>query len=1274
MAAKVSNEKIVNKMEGLGKKAASKALTLAANKKLGHGKAQALKMTLSILLYTASIVGIIMLFLAMSHVPPLNEFVRHPPGPVKLGLRLKDCVVDLLIGDEEGLHIHRTTADLEVPGNVVVTDISASEFIIGCAGPSNEEGDFETLQVEIGPDIVIGAVDVSFESEGGAVRAKGVEVRDKFSARGRVGIVQLDGDNSSEVEIQLDVGYVGLVNSQFERATLIFGEEVDVYFWQYSSQQGVQVTIDTTESENATGGLCVSDNTTTPVLSQDVEGDAHFTLGVPPYRHINVTRKNGNNAMIFSHGVWISDRNCLNSFDTFGSAFNPAPTLGEGFKEWAKQAYDAGMEIMNLWLVGATLGQDAQSIDSTGSWVFTTTGSGLIWFPMRSWKIFTLGIMEPRAVRGMALVRDKTCLSNYAKLVQGKPGCRPSQISEQAVISDLKQTSAMAIRKSLPLQLNLTNAPNSRIYYVQDVPVQAFGWPSIADGRVSILATKTGGFVKDVISNRGYFHGFVGYIFISALFFLPFVGGAFACALVVMLYRMEKRRYLRARGTEKPKKPKKSAEAWGESDVELDSKEERRARSKKSIYSQKFSADVAEEILEYLDAEAKSNLLLTIVRCLILRSPAGGKELSVKELCEMVFGHFMVMQLLVVPFVLLSVLMLENLGAARAMCGHNAWVAGRCINRKMIDWSTVLIVLAVVIDSFFFLNSILEYTTRYALDMLESTGSAPKCFKRMMHIRASKFYSKTLSAVMGFALFVFCAYFILVCLFILLGTLLHPSQLAPVLLAIGGAAVVGQQITMKFKEMVEKAKKIAADLLKQAEGFLKDGESMVKGVAGDALKHLDKIPGGNKVSGMLDKMPDLSVEQLIEQGKEQMIQALDKVENVEDVARMLHGLAQSASQMVQGVAAQNVGDVSRMLTTLGRSNKGAAGQMLQAALVNHRESALKMVQEMAARDPSMAAGILTSIPGADTVMSMVEELPPEVQGPLREALGSAFPSGLDSAMDSEMKASPGLSLDEANMTDIVENLQGLATSNPDAASQLLQAVVASSPASGSEMMQKMASMSPASAVAMVKGLAAGNPTQAIQLLELLADTKEAEQLQDLLKDAGLPVNAAQIRMAKEMLEKLMQGNFNPMDALKSAVGQEQEKLEVEIAIVEDVQKAVDDMGTTVDKAEEEKEDFDENILMMLGLSKGQLILLNIQAVLIFLFWVSFMLMGAYLFLGSEALLPQLVANVSAVGSAVTMIRSKSNELKSGDLKAIQSTMQGAASKLQEKPELEKKTQ
>lgn len=43
-------------------------------------------------------------------------------------------------------------------------------------------------------------------------------------------------------------------------------------------------------------------------------------------------------------------------------------------------------------------------------------------------------------------------------------------------------------------------------------------------------------------------------------------------------------------------------------------------------------------------------------------------------------------------------------------------------------------------------------------------------------------------------------YFIMVILFILLGTLLHPSTLAPVLLSIGGAAVVGQQITDSWQE------------------------------------------------------------------------------------------------------------------------------------------------------------------------------------------------------------------------------------------------------------------------------------------------------------------------------------------------------------------------------------------------------------------------------------------------------------------------------------------
>ena len=134
------------------------------------------------------------------------------------------------------------------------------------------------------------------------------------------------------------------------------------------------------------------------------------------------------------------------------------------------------------------------------------TGSGLIWFPIHIWRVFTLGIMEPRAARQVAIVQDYSCLSSYAKLVQGRTswclapnfGLFTSQANPPAdPISPRKQqwlatwnglgpetcwwlklleffideigctfqVQATAIRNSVPEELNLTNAPNSRIYY-----------------------------------------------------------------------------------------------------------------------------------------------------------------------------------------------------------------------------------------------------------------------------------------------------------------------------------------------------------------------------------------------------------------------------------------------------------------------------------------------------------------------------------------------------------------------------------------------------------------------------------------------------------------------------------------------------------------------------------------------------------------------------------------------------------------------------------------
>ena len=116
--------------------------------------------------------------------------------------------------------------------------------------------------------------------------------------------------------------------------------------------------------------------------------------------------------------------------------------------------------------------------------------------------------------------------------------------------------------------------------------------------------------------------------------------------------------------------------------------------------------------------------------------------------------------------------------------GHNAWMQGHCINTQTDGVSWILIVLGiglwgnllfeswrhmerpwleqlfqtrcsfqshtfitnlsdlseVFVFCVFARNAVLEYTTRYALDMMESTGSAPRCYLRLMRIRASKVY------------------------------------------------------------------------------------------------------------------------------------------------------------------------------------------------------------------------------------------------------------------------------------------------------------------------------------------------------------------------------------------------------------------------------------------------------------------------------------------------------------------------------------------------------
>lgn len=444
-----------------------------------------------------------------------------------------------------------------------------------------------------------------------------------------------------------------------------------------------------------------------------------------------------------------------------------------------------------------------------------------------------------------------------------------------------------------------------------------------------------------------------------------------------------------------------------------------------------------------------------------------------------------------------------------------------------------------------------------------------------------------------------------------------------------------------------------------------------------------------------------SADKMIELATAQAESAMDSVQSPQDLHRLLVEAPQQvaarsfaamsgAAQMVQGIATNNVGDVVKMLQTMASKNPAAATQMLQAAVTNHRESGIMMVKELVVLNPSGAAQILKGMSGA-SVADLREGLPPDQAELLDQALRDVsfdFDAEVTEVkvVAGEDATVPGavsqFEVASSNTTDIAAKLQELAASNPDAASQMLQALSGGYSKNGAaKIMQEMAAINPSSAAQMLKGVAAGDLDAAVEMLEALSGTDQAKYLEKALSDAGLPVNMADLAKFKTAIEEARKFAANPLEAARQAAGmapvkQDEEDLGRALGEARKAAGAAQDLSGDAQKGEEAAEDFEENLLMMLGLSKGQLILLNIQAVLIFLSWVGFMLMGAYLFLGSEALIPQLTANVSAVGGAVTLIRSKSSELKSGDLKSIQSTMQAASSELKAKSSApsEKKTQ
>ncbi|OLP89101.1 hypothetical protein AK812_SmicGene29464 [Symbiodinium microadriaticum] len=1181
------DEKAAKKIVDGVHKQATMSVRRLAKRHLTHLAALRVKLCLAFLLYGISFAVIAVLFSNSEGTRELSRIEIHDVSSTSLLIWLKDCTMDLKVQDGSSISITETTTEFDPNSNQLHVDWNetADVLSITCSGPASEYGDAVTVVVEIGHTIHFQTFEVVFEPGGGRSLFRsnfsGLDnesLGDKVSASGDEGVIQMYYATMGSLSVQLDHGFVFLYEVSFTEASFVLGGQVDIYLWQETYQAGLDINIQTGDGQNTSSGLCISDWSSRPLPQISNLGgyDYVFSVGSGTNRRpMNIIRNSALSRLYLQSGVWRSQRHCNNTFD---SVIRIDSQLEDSFKTWAAVA-ETRSELLNVWLMGPSLGSEIQSMTSDGFWIFSRFGDALMWFPSGLWNIFTLGLFTLRTSRGTFLVKDSLCTTKHDRLTTGTPDCRPKNSTETLWHQQTMERCAKALRHSLPDGLNLTNDRNGKVYYVDRTFADAVNpFPSLADQSVSIMSSSTSAFVK-VDHGPDNLRGPWGLLFSIVMVILALAGGTFACAVVVTLYKMQKRRYLKARSVH-----------LGQGNPGL---------------------------RELLELENQCNLLLTLVRCLILRSPSGKGTITVQKVIEICVGHFVVMQLLVTPMVLVAILNTNNTAELRAGCNFNEWVAGGCLNVRNRGISTTMLTASITMNFIYFLNTILEYTTRYALNKAEETGDSGSRYKFAMKLRASKVYRVFVAVCLMLSLFFFCSYVVLGVIMVLLGTLLQPERLSPVLLAVGGAVIIAQQVTQKFDEFVEQAKVMAAEWLeKHADAAWKSAQEVIGQLEGVADSALNSAPIAKDALDRMGVNPDAFS------------------------AELVMGKARQAAEVVVDSAADQVYQIS--------AESDATGSLLHRA------------KDVQSSSQAMLAQVAESLPGkvvteaeqflqpAATALAqtMLEKLEPGSRSLLEQASTKA---GVDpSAIIHTLQASSKAGVDPAV---IMQALRGSGDGSFASARSLIEEASSQAGVDLSTMMQALQASTDAG----------------VDFSVLMQGCGAADQLKDLASAAQSSIEDVKLRGVNAatlvgsggptgvVTDRVVEMNVPLRGIMEEAVGNSAQLL----GALDDLEagEVVESHGQSLDL---------ENFLVMLGLSKGQLLLLNINAVLLFLSCVSFILIGSTLFLGGgiDALIPQLSATAGTLGTTVAAIRSKSKEFKNADLSSMSEAFQDATSQLQ----------
>eukprot|EP00931_Biecheleriopsis_adriatica_P115034 TRINITY_DN90885_c0_g1_i1.p1 TRINITY_DN90885_c0_g1~~TRINITY_DN90885_c0_g1_i1.p1 ORF type:complete len:1062 (+),score=130.51 TRINITY_DN90885_c0_g1_i1:37-3222(+) len=368
--------------------------------------------------------------------------------------------------------------------HVTLTD-GGGCLIVTCTGPSSQQGYMTSAHLELGQDVELNDTSVQIETASrSSLILLQANYGNKLKIKGIAAVIMLESVVVPEMELHIGSGLLDIRDSQISHGDLTVGSATVSIQTMSSVSTQLHVSVPNgVERKLAHHALCLSDVEEQP--KQTNNGMVYELGGNKSHSVLKVVRgRDGKmGQLFFSRGVGMGARDDTNTLDTTeGSGFS----VEAEFTSWAQTIIGAqSAALLRLHVVGPGLDNKIGAPTAKADWVYSSVGDPFVWHSMSHWLISTAGIWGPPVARGQIVLTSGQCIKqNMEFTVEAK--CERQIKTEEVHSASLRSVHA-ALWQALPPHWTAANKSKAELYLVQaKQEVSGFVYNSIVDsGKVT---------------------------------------------------------------------------------------------------------------------------------------------------------------------------------------------------------------------------------------------------------------------------------------------------------------------------------------------------------------------------------------------------------------------------------------------------------------------------------------------------------------------------------------------------------------------------------------------------------------------------------------------------------------------------------------------------------------------------------------------------------------------------------------------------------------------